>query len=124
MISPTISYEDFKSQWLEEVLANNPSTVELGNRFSKKIITHWLDNNTDDIIFCDGSGDGGIDISYLQREDSKEDNTNDGDTWYLVQSKHGSAFAGTKTLLVEAQKIIDTIYGKNKRLYSLTSELV
>lgn len=124
MISPTISYEDFKSQWLEEVLANNPSTVELGNRFSKKIITHWLDNNTDDIIFCDGSGDGGIDIAYLQREDSKEDNTNDGDTWYLVQSKHGSAFAGTKTLLVEAQKIIDTIDGKNKRLSSLTSELV
>lgn len=124
--SATISYDDFKTDWLKEITANNPSTVELGNRFSKKLIIQWLDFNedTDDIIFCDGSGDGGIDIAYLQRGDATEDNANEGDTWYLIQSKHGSAFAGTDTLLIESQKVIDTIDGKNKRLSSLTSDLV
>jgi len=122
----TISYEEFKTDWLNEVIANNPTTVELGNRFSKKLIIQWLDFNedSDDIIFCDGSGDGGIDIAYLQRGDATEDNANEGDTWYLIQSKHGSAFAGTDTLIIEAQKVIDTIDGKSKRLSSLTSDLV
>ncbi len=28
-------FEDFKAEWLEEVKENNPSTVQLGNRFAK-----------------------------------------------------------------------------------------
>ena len=122
----TISFEDFKEEWLKDVISGNPSTVELGNRFSKKIIMQWLDFNedSDDIIFCDGSGDGGIDIAYLQRGDITEDNSNEGNTWYLIQSKHGSAFLGTDTLLIESQKVIDTLDGKNKKLSSLTSDLI
>jgi len=122
----TISFEDFKEDWLKDVISGNPSTVELGNRFSKKIIMQWLDFNedNDDIFFCDGSGDGGIDIAYLQRGDASEDNSNEGDTWYLIQSKHGSAFTGTETLLIESQKVLNTLDGKTKKLSSLTSDLV
>ena len=122
----TILFDDFKKDWLKEITNGNPSTVELGNRFSKKLVMQWLDFNedTDDIVFCDGSGDGGIDIAYLQRGDISEDNANDGDTWYLIQSKYGSAFAGKDTLLIEAQKVIETIDGKTKRLSSIANDLL
>lgn len=122
----TISFDDFKTEWLEEITEGKPSTVDLGNRFSKKLIMQWLDFNedTDDIVFCDGSKDGGIDIAYLQRGETTEDNANDGDTWFLIQSKYGSAFAGKGTLLIEAQKVIETVDGKTKRLSSLANDLV
>ena len=32
-----------------------------------------------------------------------------GHTWYLVQSKYGTAFSGVGTLLAEGQKVIDTL---------------
>ena len=122
----TITFPDFKADWLKEITDGNPSTVALGNRFSKKLVMQWLDFNedNDDIIFCDGSGDGGIDIAYLQRGDALEDNANEGDTWYLIQSKYGSAFAGKDTLLIEAQKVIETLDGKTKRLSSLANDLL
>ncbi len=86
----------------------------------------WLDfsEDTDDIIFCDGSGDGGIDVAFLQRGDILEENTNEGDTWYLIQSKYGSAFSGVDTLLREAQKVIETLDGKNKKLSSLATDVL
>jgi len=60
----------------------------------------------------------------LQRGDDTEENSNGGDTWYLVQSKYGSAFAGTRTLLEEAQKLIDTVDGERSNLSSLAAGLV
>ncbi|MBD0297703.1 MAG: abortive phage resistance protein, partial [Flavisolibacter sp.] len=122
----TLSFADFKIEWLKEITQGEPSTVDLGNRFSRKLVMQWLDFNddTDDIIFCDGSGDGGIDIAYLQRGDAFEENTNEGDTWYLIQSKYGAAFAGRETLLIEGQKVVETLDGKTRRLSSLTSDLV
>lgn len=121
-----IIFEDFKAEWLEEIKEDNPSTVQLGNRFAKKLILQWLDfsEDTDDIIFCDGSGDGGIDVAFLQKGDILEENTNEGDTWYLIQSKYGSAFSGVDTLLREAQKVIETLDGKNKRLSSLATDVL
>ena len=58
-----ITFSQFKDEWMQAVRANNPTTVQLGNRFAHKIITQWLDVNpdTDDIVYCDGDGDGGID---------------------------------------------------------------
>ncbi len=84
-----LSFENFQMEWLQEIKQNNPTTIQLGNRFSQKLVMQWLDFNeeSDDMIFCDGSGDGGIDVAYLKRSD----NENEGDTWYLVQSKYGSA---------------------------------
>jgi hypothetical protein len=121
-----INFEDFKAEWLEDITGGSPTTVKLGNRFSKKLVMQWLDFNedSDDIIFCDGSGDGGIDVAYLQRGDASEDNSNEGDIWYLIQSKYGSAFAGKDTLLIEAQKVIETIDGRTRRLSSLANDLL
>lgn len=116
-----LSYEDFKSEWLKEITENNPSTVEVGNRFARKILGNWLDFNseTEDIIFCDGAGDGGIDAAFLVMGDNADDGTSDGNTWYLVQSKHGSAFTGSDTILIEGQKIIETLRGNRENLSSL-----
>ena len=123
-MSVEVTFDQFKSEWLQSVQADGPTTVQLGNRFAQKIITQWLDVNpdTDDIVYCDGSGDGGIDAAYLCRKEAA-DNDGDmqsaGDAWYLIQSKYGSAFKGTKTLIEESQKLIDTLDGKRANLSSL-----
>jgi hypothetical protein len=71
-MSQSIDFEAFRNEWLEDIIQGNPSTVELGNRFSRKLIAHWLDvdESSDDIVYCDGAGDGGIDIAYLNRSQS------------------------------------------------------
>ena len=118
-----VSFEAFRVQWLEDIQGGSPSTVELGHRFAHKILTQWLDidDSSNDLVYCDGSGDGGIDIAYLDRSDIGEDESAAaaGDIWYIVQSKHGKAFQGVNTLLEEGQKIIDTLDGKRRRLSSL-----
>jgi hypothetical protein len=60
-----VSFEEFKASWLEPVVAGNPTTVQLGRRFAHKIVSQWLDIDEDslDVTYCDGSGDGGIDIA-------------------------------------------------------------
>jgi hypothetical protein len=127
-MSENLSFEAFEKEWLEDIIAGNPSTIELGRRFSRKLVSQWLDfaeeaESPDDIIYCDGTGDGGIDVAYLQRGDDTEENDNGGDTWYLVQSKYGSALAGIKTILEEAQKLIDTVDGKRNNLSGLAAGL-
>lgn len=128
-MSNELTFEAFEKEWLSDIVSGNPSTIELGRRFAKKLVSQWLDfaediESPDDVVYCDGTGDGGIDIACLQRGDDTEDNSNGGDTWYLVQSKYGSAFVGTKTLIEEAQKLIDTIDGKRNNLSSLAAGLV
>ena len=123
-MSNDLTLEAFETEWLADVTAGSPNTLELGRRFARKLVSQWLEfaediESPDDVVYCDGTGDGGIDIAYLQRGDDTEENSNGGDTWYLVQSKYGSAFSGTKTLLEEAQKLIDTIDGKRSNLSSL-----
>lgn len=123
-----VSFEDFRSSWLEDVQAGSPSTVELGRRFALKIISQWLDasETTADLVYCDGSGDGGIDLAFLDEgPDSASDAAEEsGHAWYLVQSKYGSAFAGPDTLLVEGQKVIETLDGRRTRLNSLAEGLL
>jgi len=126
-----VTYEAYREQWLEEVREGNPSTTQLGHRFAHKLLTHWLDigEDSDDVVYCDGSGDGGIDVAYLQRADTGQvgqegEPTPDGDTWYLVQSKYGKAFQGTTTLLEEGQKVIDTLDGRRANLSSLATGLL
>jgi len=128
-MSDTLTFDAFEKEWLENIVAGNLNTMELGRRFSRKLISQWLDftedvESPDDLIYCDGTGDGGIDIACLQRGDDTEDNSNGGDTWFLVQSKYGSAFSGVKTILEEGQKLIDTIDGKRNNLSSLSANLV
>jgi hypothetical protein len=123
-----VEFTAFRDQWLSDVTRGNPSTVELGRRFSQKLIQQWrdVDDSSPDLVYCDGAGDGGIDIAYLDRgaEDDDAGSAANGNAWYLVQSKYGSAFQGNTTLLVEGQKVIDTLDGRRPRLSSLAAGLL
>ncbi|TWC81426.1 AIPR protein [Rhizobium sp. SJZ105] len=127
-ISDEIAFADYRASWLEDVTKGNPSTVELGRRFALKLITQWMEDSieTDHFIYCDGSGDGGVDLALLDTgpEETSDETGVSGHTWYLVQSKYGSAFAGPQTLLIEGQKVIDTLDGKRERLNSLAEGLL
>jgi hypothetical protein len=122
MESTEVGFEEFRSSWLESVQEGSPSTRELGRRFALKLVTQWTDasDQTADTVFCDGSGDGGIDIALLDTgADAANETVESGHTWYLVQSKYGTAFSGVGTLLAEGQKVIDTLDGKRTKLSSL-----
>jgi hypothetical protein len=122
-----ISFEAFKTSWLAPITAGKPTTLQLGQRFADKIVSQWLDVDDEslDVTYCDGAGDGGIDIAVLERAGSVgADDEPEGDTWYLIQSKYGSAFAGPGTLLTEGQKVIETLDGKRKNLSSLASGIL
>lgn len=124
-----MSFDDYQAQWLESVRDGNPSPLELGRRFGSQLFTQWLEieATSDDLFYCDGTKDGGIDIAYrllANRQLTDEDSSAQGDIWYLVQSKYGSAFRGANTLLTEGIKIIDTLIGKRKLLSSLSEEIV
>jgi hypothetical protein len=129
-VEPQINFEQFKTEWLRDIEAGAPSTVELGHRFAHKLITQWLDieDASDDLVYCDGTGDGGIDMAHLYRGDNGGEGENEateiGHIWYLIQSKYGSAFRGTNTLLEESQKLIDTLDGRRQRLSSLAEGLL
>jgi hypothetical protein len=128
-MTATISFEQYREQWLDDVREGQPSTSELGHRFARKLLTQWLeiDDASDDLVYCDGSGDGGIDIAYLHRGSeaaAEDDEGAEGDTWYLVQSKYGKAFAGGATLLQEATKVLETLTGHRSHLSSLAEGLL
>ena len=69
-----------------------------------------------------------IDIAYLRRseiEDTDQDEQSaEGDTWYLIQSKYGMAFQGQETIVSEGRKVIDTLTGENNRLSEYVKQLV
>ena len=125
-----VSYEQFREEWLAEIADGDRSPLDKGRLFATKLITQWLGVTTedDDLVICDGSGDGGIDIAYLKRADddtgSRDDNSEEGDTWYLVQSKYGTAFAGSDTILTEGNKVIVTLQGQNQNLSQDSRQLL
>ena len=128
-----VTFEQFCEEWLQEFKEGNMSPFEKGWRFAFKMVTQWLEVNEDDedLVVCDGSGDGGIDIAYLRRsevdtgdENAQDSQSADGDIWYLIQSKYGSAFQGSETVLIEGQKIISTLTGKNDHLSEATRQLL
>ena len=104
-----ITFEEFETQWLEEVQSENPSTTQLGNRFAQKILRDWheIDGVAAEVILCDGAGDGGIDAAVFMKSDPAEGI--DGSTWILVQSKYGTALSGPSTITLEAQKLFATL---------------
>ena len=115
-----ISYAQFREEWLSEIDEGNLSPLEKGRLFATKLITQWLSVTTDDDDFdvCDGSGDGGIDIAYLKRSDLDihDGNSEESDTYYIVQSKYGTSFSGVPTIREEGGKVIDTMLGENQHL--------
>ena len=102
---------------MEDVRAGEPSPAELGRRFARKLFTQWRDitDPSDDLVFCDGPADGGIDLAYLERGETDNENVS-GDTWYIVQSKLGGSPSGSNTILRDGQKVIDTLAAVPKPL--------
>lgn len=126
-----MTYTDFRDQWLTDILAGKPSTTDKGHRFAHKMLTQWLylDDSSDNLYYCDGAGDGGIDIAYLHKGEGDETDADgegepEGDTWYLLQSKYGSAFQGSNTLLEEGHKVIVTLTGERKILSSISTKVL
>ena len=120
-----VTFDQFREEWLQEFTEGEMAPLEKGRRFAFKMVTQWLDVNADDedLVICDGSGDGGIDIAYLRRaevevsNDVEQDGQSvDGDIWYLFQSKYGSAFQGQETIFSEGRKVFKTLTGENNSL--------
>ena len=128
-----VTFDEFRTEWLQEFTETEMSPFEKGWRFAFKLVTQWLDVSEDDedLIVCEGSGDGGIDIAYLRRADVDADDVSgqdgqsvNGDIWYLFQSKFGTSFQGRDTILKEGQKIIGTLAGNNDHLSEATRQLL
>ena len=125
-----VTFEEFGEEWLSEFTEGNLSSFEKGQRFGLKLITQWLNvtDDDEDLVLCDGSGDGGIDIAYLRRADiddgEHDSQSEEGDTWYLIQSKYGTAFQGSDTVIDEGRKVLATLTGENTRLSDHVSRLV
>ena len=123
-------YKTFREEWLAEIADADLSPLEKGRRFATKLITQWLEVTTDDddFVICDGSGDGGVDVAYLKRADvdadSRDDNSEEGDIWYIVQSKYGTSFAGRDTIREEGDKVIRTLQGQNQNLSQDSRQLL
>ena len=128
--SDEVSFEEFCNEWLAEFREGGLTAVEKGQGFAVKLVTQWLrvTDDDDNLVLCDGSGDGGIDIAFLHRADiddaDLEGQSAEGDTWYLVQSKYGTAFQGTETILNDGHKVIATVTGENIHLSERTAQLV
>ena len=101
-----ITFAQFSDEWLREFTDTYLSPFEKGQKFAYKLVSQWLNvaEGDEDLVLCDGSGDGGIDIAYLHRaaadDDGEEGQTEEGDTWYLIQSKYGSSFQGQDTVFL------------------------
>ena len=102
-----VTFEEFCEEWLREFTEGDLPPFEKGQRFAVKLVTQWLGvtDDAEDLVLCDGSGDGGIDIAYLRRADidgiEQDSQATEGDTWYLIQSKYGTAFQGHETIVNE-----------------------
>ena len=125
-----VTFEEFCEEWLREFTEGNLSPFEKGQRFAIKLVTQWLGvtGDDEDLIICDGAGDGGIDIAYLHRADiddgEQEGQSVEGDIWYLVQSKYGTAFQGSETIVNEGHKVIATLDGQNTHLSEIANKLM
>ena len=125
-----VTFEEFCEEWLREFTESDLSPFEKGQKFAFKLVSQWLDvtDDDEDLVLCDGSGDGGIDIAYLRRadiDDSEQDSSSEeGDTWYLIQSKYGAAFQGSDTVISEGRKVIATLAGENARLSEHVKQLI
>lgn len=125
-----VRYEQFRDAWLDEIEQAALSPLDKGRLFASRIIAQWLGVTTDDddFVICDGARDGGIDVAYLKRADidvgNRDEEAEEGDTWYLFQSKYGSAFTGVDTVLEEGRKVIATLQGQNQNLAAETRQLL
>lgn len=116
-------YPEFRASWLAEIETGNPSATEKGKRFAWKLVNDWLELPDDAVVhYCDGPRDGGIDLAILQKGET-EVSAPGGDTWYIVQSKYGSAWKGEDTAIGEGVKVISTLSGDRQGLSDEASKV-
>ena len=119
-------YEAFRDAWVGDTIKGDQTSTAKGHAFALKIVHHWLDLDAEtdeenvNLFFCDGAGDGGIDLAYLKLGEAE---TGEGDTWFLVQSKYGAAFQGSSTLFEDGLKVIETLEGENLKLSAKAKDL-
>lgn len=106
-----VDYQAFKEHWFSERFDGTESSLLKGRKFAEEMVRQWFDNSDLELIICDGSKDGGIDIAFLIGANAEE-NQQEGDIWYVVQGKFGTSFAGRETLRAEGLKVIETIEEK------------
>lgn len=41
----TVDFQDYKTEWLTDVVDGEPTAVDLGNRFCQKLARQWLELN-------------------------------------------------------------------------------
>ena len=90
-----VPFESSREEWLSDIREGNPSNLEVGRRFAYKLITQWkdIDPESDDIVSCDGSGDGGIDVALLQPFGGDSEETESTGRFMVPGSKQdGTAF--------------------------------
>lgn len=125
-IMSKITFAEFKADWLmQAAITPELASSAKGRQFALKLFMDYYDimEEQDEFLYhLDGAGDGGIDIAFLKKGEADEDYEDQSpmdeisDTWYIVQSKYGSAYKGSKTLLEEADKIFNTLEGTNTNL--------
>ena len=124
-----VTVEQFYEEWLREFTETDLPPFEKGQRFAFKLVTQWLNVTEDDedLVMCDGTGDGGIDIAYLHQSEFNNgqdgQQSEEGNTWYLIQSKYGTAFQGQETIIEEGRRVIRTVSGENDRLSEQSRQL-
>ena len=106
-------------------LGNSAGVSPISSSRNWKDIDSSADDGVYDVVYCDGCGDGGIDVALLERSGGADAEESEvaGDSWYLVQSKYGAAFQGPNAL-AEGLKIIDTLDGRRDRLSCLAEGLL
>ncbi len=77
-------YTTFRDNWLQEALEGASNSTEKGRAFSLKIIRQWLnlgdDDDSETLFYCDGAGDGGLDLAFLERGEQNSEGESEGDT--------------------------------------------
>lgn len=127
-----VGFEEYEAEWLAEIDEGNPSSVEKAERFARRLLEEALEVGAleefpeDNMYYCDGSNDGGIDLAVLYQlppVDPGSENDLAQVAWYIFQNKYNSAFAGEPTLYEEGLKLFDTIEGKNSGLNEIAREV-
>lgn len=116
-----ITFEEFKKSWLENSGVNSNNKLENGRIFASRLFIEWkqIDEDDADLTMLDGAGDGGLDVSYLERGTKIADGSTEeqeGDKLYLIQGKLGESDNNSTTIMSEFTKLLRSIENDNPRL--------
>ncbi len=125
-----ITFEEFKDSWLENrgLTDDNLTSLQKGQLLGFKLLENYLDfelnNEKENLYELDRSNDGGIDLAFFRKgEINAENETQESDIWYLVQTKFNILANKFANLYTEVDKILKTLENSNK-LHKEAQELV